>query len=187
MAACSAASASSSASRRVDLRGAPPGGRPVPRRRRGDHRASTRARDEVISFAAVPVEAGPRASRPRRWRGWSGPTQPPAPASVEIHGLRAADLAAAPRRPRRLRPLVRPRWRAHPGGPRGLGRAGVPAPHLRRARLRLAAADGRHGAALAAAVHRARRGRPGHGVRSRPSPRRSACPRTGRTWPRAMR
>ena len=62
-------------------------------------------RDEVISFAAVPVEGG-RIVAAAAVRGLVRPaTQPPA-SSIEIHGLRAADLAAAPVAPEALAPLV---------------------------------------------------------------------------------
>ena len=62
-------------------------------------------RDEVISFAAVPVEGG-RIVAAGAVRGLVRPAAgPPAP-SIEIHGLRAADLAAAPVAPEALAPLV---------------------------------------------------------------------------------
>jgi DNA polymerase III subunit epsilon len=62
-------------------------------------------RDEVISFAAVPVEGG-RVVATGVVAGLVRPASSPAAASVEIHGLRAADLAAAPEGPAALAPLV---------------------------------------------------------------------------------
>jgi DNA polymerase-3 subunit epsilon len=62
-------------------------------------------RDEVISFAAVPVEGG-RVVAGAAVRGLVRPAAPPAHRSVEIHGLRTADLAAAPSAPEALRPLA---------------------------------------------------------------------------------
>jgi DNA polymerase III subunit epsilon len=61
--------------------------------------------DEVISFAAVPVEGG-RVVAAGLVAGFVRPASSPAAASVEIHGLRAADLAAAPAGPAALAPLV---------------------------------------------------------------------------------
>jgi DNA polymerase III subunit epsilon len=52
-------------------------------------------RDEVVSFAAVPVEGG-RVLAGEAVSGLVRPTSPPPGSSIEIHGLRAADLAAAP-------------------------------------------------------------------------------------------
>jgi DNA polymerase-3 subunit epsilon len=52
-------------------------------------------RDQVLSFAAVPIEAG-RIVAGAAVSGLVRPTAPPPAASIEIHGLREADLAAAP-------------------------------------------------------------------------------------------
>jgi DNA polymerase III subunit epsilon len=52
-------------------------------------------RDEVISFAGVPVEGG-RIVASGAVHGLVRPESPPAASSVVIHGLRTADLAAAP-------------------------------------------------------------------------------------------
>jgi DNA polymerase III subunit epsilon len=64
-----------------------------------------RRHDEVLSFAAVPVERG-RVVAGAAVSGLVRPSGRPSPASVEIHGLRAADLAAAPRPPQAFAPLV---------------------------------------------------------------------------------
>lgn len=64
-----------------------------------------RGRDEVLSFAAVPIESG----RALAWAAVTGLVRPagrPSAASVEIHGLREADLAAAPSAPEAFAPLV---------------------------------------------------------------------------------
>jgi DNA polymerase III subunit epsilon len=61
--------------------------------------------DEVISFAAVPVDGG-RVVAGRAVTGLVRPRTPPPGPSVEIHGLRAADLAAAPPAAEALRPLA---------------------------------------------------------------------------------
>ncbi len=61
--------------------------------------------DEIVSFAAVPVEEG-RIVAGRAVRGLVRPELPPPGSSVEIHGLRAADLAAAPPAAEALAPLV---------------------------------------------------------------------------------
>jgi DNA polymerase III subunit epsilon len=63
------------------------------------------ARDEIVSFAAVPVEGGRVLAR-AAVRGLVRPSSPPSGSSVEIHGLRAADLAAAPPAEEALAPLV---------------------------------------------------------------------------------
>jgi DNA polymerase III subunit epsilon len=63
-------------------------------------------RNEVISFAAVPVERG-RIIAGAAVAGLVRPAAPPPPRSIEIHGLRAQDLTAAPPPPRALAPLVR--------------------------------------------------------------------------------
>jgi DNA polymerase-3 subunit epsilon len=63
-------------------------------------------RDEVISFAAVPVEGG-RIIAGQAVTGLVRPAAPPSPRSIEIHGLRAKDLTAALPPPRALAPLLR--------------------------------------------------------------------------------
>jgi DNA polymerase III subunit epsilon len=63
------------------------------------------SRDEVVSFAAVPVEGG-RVVAGAAVRGLVRPSSPPPGSSVEIHGLRAADLAAAPPADEALAPLA---------------------------------------------------------------------------------
>jgi DNA polymerase III subunit epsilon len=63
------------------------------------------AHDEIVSFAAVPVEDG-RVLAHAAVRGLVRPSAPPPGSSVEIHGLRAADLAAAPPAAEALAPLV---------------------------------------------------------------------------------
>lgn len=60
----------------------------------------------VISFAAVPVEAG-RIVVGETVTGLVRPAAPPPPPSIEVHGLRAQDLAAAAPPPGALEPLVR--------------------------------------------------------------------------------
>ena len=62
-------------------------------------------RDEIVSFAALPVEQG-RVLTAAGVAGLVHPEAAPAPSSVEIHGLRAADLAAAPGAAEALRPLA---------------------------------------------------------------------------------
>lgn len=62
-------------------------------------------RDEVLSFAAVPVEGG-RILAGATVRGLVRPEAPPPASSIEIHGLRAADLAAAPPAPEAFAPLA---------------------------------------------------------------------------------
>jgi DNA polymerase III subunit epsilon len=62
-------------------------------------------RDEIISFAAVPVEGG-RVLAGDAVRGLVRPTSPPPGSSIEIHGLRAADLASAQPAPDALAPLA---------------------------------------------------------------------------------
>lgn len=64
------------------------------------------SRDEVISFAAVPVDGG-RIVAGESVSGLVRPTAPLSPRSIEIHGLRAQDLAAAPPPPLALAPLTR--------------------------------------------------------------------------------
>jgi DNA polymerase III subunit epsilon len=63
-------------------------------------------RDGVISFAAVPVEGG-RIVVGETVTGLVRPAAPPPPPSIEVHGLRAQDLAAAAPAPGALEPLVR--------------------------------------------------------------------------------
>ena len=62
-------------------------------------------RDEVISFAAVSIEAG-RIVAADTVAGLARPETDPPPESVEIHGLRTADLAAAPPAAEALAPLA---------------------------------------------------------------------------------
>lgn len=62
-------------------------------------------RDGVISFAAVPVEGG-RIVVGETVTGLVRPAAPPPPPSIEVHGLRAQDLAAAAPPPGALEPLV---------------------------------------------------------------------------------
>jgi DNA polymerase III subunit epsilon len=61
--------------------------------------------DEVISFAALPVEYGRIVAR-SAVHGLVRPAAPPPARSIEIHGLRADDLAAAPPAARALAPLA---------------------------------------------------------------------------------
>jgi DNA polymerase III subunit epsilon len=62
-------------------------------------------RDEIVSFAAVPVEGGRVLAR-EAVRGLVRPSSPPSGSSIEIHGLRAADLNAAAPPDEALRPLA---------------------------------------------------------------------------------
>jgi DNA polymerase III subunit epsilon len=62
-------------------------------------------RDEIVSFAGVPIDHGRIVAR-EAVRGLVRPVDPPAWSSVEIHGLRTADLAAAPPAAEALAPLV---------------------------------------------------------------------------------
>jgi DNA polymerase III subunit epsilon len=62
-------------------------------------------RDGVISFAAVPVEGG-RIVVGETVTGLVRPAAPPPPPSIEVHGLRAQDLAEAAPPPGALEPLV---------------------------------------------------------------------------------
>jgi DNA polymerase III subunit epsilon len=61
--------------------------------------------DEVISFAAFPVEKG-RIVAGEAVSGLARPAAPLSPRSIEVHGLRAEDLAAAPPSRRALAPLM---------------------------------------------------------------------------------
>jgi DNA polymerase-3 subunit epsilon len=61
--------------------------------------------DEVISFAAIPVEGGRIVVR-HAVSGLVRPSASPSPRSIEIHGLRAQDLAAAPPPAQALAPLM---------------------------------------------------------------------------------
>ena len=61
--------------------------------------------DEIISFAAVPVERS-AGDRLPDGSGARAPRVPPPPQSVEVHGLRTADLEAAPSAPDALAPLL---------------------------------------------------------------------------------
>ena len=62
-------------------------------------------RDEIISFAAVPVDQG-RVAPGGAVSGLVRPRAAPPAESIEIHGLRTADLQAAPRAPEALAPLA---------------------------------------------------------------------------------
>ncbi len=62
-------------------------------------------KDEVVSFAAVPVEGG-RVVAGGAVSGRVRPSSAPPGSSIEIHGLRAADLAAAPPPEQALAPLA---------------------------------------------------------------------------------
>jgi DNA polymerase III subunit epsilon len=62
-------------------------------------------RDEVLSFAALPVEGG-RVVAAGAVSGLVRPSTEPPAASIEIHGLRRADLESAPLAPDAFRPLV---------------------------------------------------------------------------------
>jgi DNA polymerase-3 subunit epsilon len=62
-------------------------------------------RDEIVSYAALPVEEG-RVLAGAAVRSLVRPRTPPSPSSIEIHGLRAADLAAAPPVAEALAPLA---------------------------------------------------------------------------------
>jgi DNA polymerase-3 subunit epsilon len=58
-------------------------------------------RDEVISFAGIPIESG-RIIASESVHGLVRPRVAPADASITIHRLREADLSAAPRAPEAL-------------------------------------------------------------------------------------
>jgi DNA polymerase III subunit epsilon len=62
-------------------------------------------RDEILSFAAVPID-GARAIAAGAVSGLVRPATEPPGESIEIHGLRAADLATARPAPEALAPLV---------------------------------------------------------------------------------
>jgi len=61
--------------------------------------------DQVLSFAAVPIEGG-RIVAAGAVSGLVRPTASPPAASIEIHGLREADLAAAPSEQEAMAQLV---------------------------------------------------------------------------------
>jgi DNA polymerase III subunit epsilon len=63
------------------------------------------ARDEIVSFAGLPVEHG-RVLTAAAVGGLVHPDAAPAPASMKIHGLRAVDLATAPGAAEALAPLA---------------------------------------------------------------------------------
>jgi DNA polymerase-3 subunit epsilon len=62
-------------------------------------------RDEVISFAGIPIESG-RIIASESVHGLVHPRVAPGGASIAIHRLREDDLAAAPRAPEALAPLA---------------------------------------------------------------------------------
>jgi DNA polymerase-3 subunit epsilon len=62
-------------------------------------------RDEIVSFAAVPIERA-RIVAGQAVAGLVRPKSPPDPSSVEIHGLRTAELSDAPPAERALTPLL---------------------------------------------------------------------------------
>lgn len=62
-------------------------------------------RDELVSYAALPIEQG-RVLAGAALRSLVRPHTPPPGSSIEIHGLRAADLAAAPPVQEALAPLA---------------------------------------------------------------------------------
>lgn len=62
-------------------------------------------RDEILAFGALAVDAG-RVVAGSAASGLVRPSRPPAPSSVVVHGLRAADLADAPGGPEALAPLL---------------------------------------------------------------------------------
>ena len=61
--------------------------------------------DEIVSFAAVPIERG-RIPLGSACEGLVRPSRPPAERSVRIHGLRAADLRDAPPLADAIEPLL---------------------------------------------------------------------------------
>ena len=63
------------------------------------------ARDEVISFAGIPIESG-RIIAAEAVRGLVRPREASTGASTEIHGLRDRDLTGAPTAPEALAPLA---------------------------------------------------------------------------------
>jgi DNA polymerase III subunit epsilon len=62
-------------------------------------------RDEIVSFAALPIERG-RVVIGDAVKGLVRPKNPPPAESIEIHGLRGSDLAAAPPAPEALAPVA---------------------------------------------------------------------------------
>ena len=62
-------------------------------------------RDEVISFAGIPIESG-RIIAAEAVRGLVRPREASTGASTEIHGLRDRDLTGAPTAPEALAPLA---------------------------------------------------------------------------------
>jgi DNA polymerase-3 subunit epsilon len=62
-------------------------------------------RDEIVSYAALPVEQG-RVLAGAAVRSLVRPRTPPSASSIEIHGLLAADLATAPPVGEALAPLA---------------------------------------------------------------------------------
>jgi DNA polymerase-3 subunit epsilon len=63
-------------------------------------------RDEVLAFAAVPIDGG-RIEAGGTVTGLVHPTTPAPPDTIKIHGLREADVADAPPAPEALAPLVK--------------------------------------------------------------------------------
>jgi len=61
--------------------------------------------DDIVSFGAVPVERGRIVARDAL-HGLVRPAAPPPARSIEVHGLRADDLAAAPPAATALAPLA---------------------------------------------------------------------------------
>jgi DNA polymerase III subunit epsilon len=64
-----------------------------------------RRRDEVISFAGIPIESA-RIIAPEAVQGLVRPHSASLGASTKIHGLREPDLAGAPQAPEALAPLA---------------------------------------------------------------------------------
>jgi DNA polymerase-3 subunit epsilon len=63
------------------------------------------SRDEIISFAAVPIDSGRIAAGDALY-GLCRPTRPLSEKSVLVHGIRTADLADAPTIDEALEPLI---------------------------------------------------------------------------------
>jgi len=61
--------------------------------------------DEIVSFGAIPVERG-RVQLGQAVSGLVRPQRPPSAASVRVHGIREADLAAAPPLAEAIGPLL---------------------------------------------------------------------------------